>query len=68
MITIINSHNHIITGITTDNNIKTDIKGESIENLSNMLVSILKSYRDLGLSKEDLFELVEISYEIKLNS
>jgi hypothetical protein len=63
MIATFNSKNHILVNVTKNGTIKADIKGETIDTLSNMLVSTIKSFKDLGLPKDDLLALIEYSYE-----
>jgi len=63
MIKFINTDNHVLAELTDDDSIKTDIKGEGIDELSNMLIGLLKAYKNLGLSKGDLLELVDLTYQ-----
>lgn len=67
MIKRINANNYIIVQTTGAPNadVKTDIRGDNIDKLSNMLVSLLKSYKDIGLNKEDLQVLVNLAYDKK---
>jgi hypothetical protein len=63
MIATFNSKNHILVNITKNGTIKADIKGDTVEVLSNMLMSTIKSFQDLGLPKDDLLALVEYAYK-----